>query len=229
MNRTRGPFEWRDWKDFSCTLLGKQKSGTTRSSRTRSWNTNGSPTIFDLENKTIVDGGSHHGHYSLFFAMAAKKTGRLISVDPFPMNNTLTRVNLTLNGFEPEIVRCALSDQNGQVRFSNESNGRIVHGKSGVMVEAKRLDAVCDTADVIKLDVEGAEYSILPVALERCPSVSTWIVEVHPMNMPHPDGLVRLFEKHGYDVFYVNRDLNKVEQYRLGTEWRIHSTLFAVR
>jgi hypothetical protein len=63
---------------------------------------------------------------------------------------------------------------------------------------------------------------------------STWIVECHTTdwrdgNDCNPDELARLFKKRGYKLDWVNREAMRVEPYRIGTEWKTHSTLIARR
>lgn len=181
-----------------------------------------------LKGQNVLDGGSHHGQYSVVLAAAAENDCYLVSVDPLPVNCALTEVNLRLNGYEPHIYQCALSEHNGEVRFDMRSNGRIVDS-GGVPVPAKTIDRIQPDSNVVKLDLEGAEYAVLPPALEVMTQVHTWIVEIHPSGNPHPDTLISaLFEK-GFEVLYVDRAANDVVPYRLQTPWKVHSTIFARR
>jgi FkbM family methyltransferase len=181
-----------------------------------------------LKGQKILDAGAHHGQYSVVFALAAAPPAQLVAVDPYPMNCALTELNLLLNGVNATIEECAVAATNGEVHFERQSNGQII-AEGGFIVPARTLDSLLPDADVIKLDVEGAEYSILPAAIDSLPSAHTWIVEIHPIGNPHPDQLITLFQERGYEVFYVNRDSNVVEPYRLNTDWKIHSTVFARR
>jgi FkbM family methyltransferase len=181
-----------------------------------------------LINQSIVDAGAHHGHYSVFFALASNKSCGLISVDPYPMNCAITELNLLLNQSAARIERCAIADRAGTVHFINESNGRIIE-EGGILVESRTLHQLAPDANVVKLDVEGAEYEIIPASLDQLSRVHTWIVEIHPYNKPHPDQIITRFLRRNYEVLYVNRDKNQVEPYRLSTQWHSHSTIFARR
>ena len=183
----------------------------------------------DFHNQKIIDGGSHHGHYSVIFAAGSENTCNLISVDPFPMNCLLTEINLRLNNYEPHIEKCAISTQNGQVRFENISNGRILKD-GGIVVPAKRLVSIMPDAEIIKLDIEGAEFDVIPDSIGDLVNVRTWIVEVHPSKYHLPDELVDQFKENNYQLLWVNRDRVCVEKYKLGTQWNFHhTTIFAVR
>lgn len=179
-----------------------------------------------LKGQKIVDAGAHHGQYSVVLALAAQRDCELVSIDPFPMNCLLTELNLRLNDCDARIEQCAVAVEDGEVQFANVSNGRIVdHG--GMTVTARTLQTLMPDADVVKLDVEGAEYQILPTAIEELSNVHTWIIEIHPLGNPHPNELIELLSARDYDVFYVDRDKNIVELYDFDTQWDIHSTIFA--
>jgi len=179
-----------------------------------------------LREQKVIDVGAHHGQYSIVFALAASRECDLVSVDPYPMNCLLTEANLLLNGIKAQIVQCAVADKDGQVFFEKQSNGRIITD-GGMLVNSRTIHSLLPNADVVKLDVEGAEYIILPDALETLRSVHTWIIEIHPIGNPHPNELIDLLLAKDYNVLYVNRQKNVVEPYDFDTEWNVHSTIFA--
>jgi hypothetical protein len=84
-------------------------------------------------------------------------------------------------------------------------------------------------ATIIKLDIEGAEFSVLPAQIDEMKSVHTWIVEVHTRNND-PPRLMKLFYNRGYQLYWVNRNTATVEPYKLGTDFNCHhTTIFALR
>jgi len=181
-----------------------------------------------LNGQNILDGGAHHGHYSVVLALAASEGANIVSVDPIPMNCLLTEINLRLNQKSFRIEQCALSGHNGKVHFSHESNGRIITD-GGLVVESRTIDSILPDANVVKLDVEGAEYEIVPIAVDKLNNVHTWIIEIHPYSKPHPDEVIKPLIAKGYEILYVNRDSTSIDPYRLGTYWSVHSTIFARR
>lgn len=181
-----------------------------------------------LTSQRIVDGGSHHGLYTVVFALGSDGTADILAVDPFPMNCTLTEINLRLNDATAEIEQCAISGSNGTANFLNQSNGRLIDS-GGIEVQTRTLPSLMPDANIVKLDVEGAEYKIIPHAIDQMDQVHTWIVEVHPINNPHPDDIYDLFKDRGFNVLWVNRETNQVEPYVPGSEWTIHTTIFARR
>jgi FkbM family methyltransferase len=181
----------------------------------------------ELKNKNIIDCGSHHGQYSVVLGLGAGNNCNLISVDPIAMNCTLTEINLLLNGITPQIVQCAITTSEKIINFSNQSNGFISNNGS-LSVQGRKLSSIMPNAEVVKLDIEGHEFEMLNQALNEMDNVQTWIIEVHPHTGKNPDDLIKMLLNKRYKIYWVNRQLNKVEPYILNTTWHIHSTIFAV-
>lgn len=181
-----------------------------------------------LDGCVIADCGCHHGHYAVVFAAMAGEAGFLHVIDPSPANLALTRVNLALNNFTAEVGEFAIAKQTGHVQFSTASNGRIVAG-GGLRVACRSLESLVPAPTVVKLDIEGAEYDVLPAALEQLAGVKAWIIEVHPINRPHPDVLVDQLIAAGYAVSFVDRQSVSVRPYQRGLPWLTHSTVFALK
>ena len=109
----------------------------------------------------------------------------------------------------------------------------MVGGFTGVLVAGLKLNAIDPDADVVKLDIEGAEYVVIPGCLGNM-HAHTWIVECHLSNWRgnnwpecNPDDLARLFVDRGFRLDIVDRDRMAVVPYVIGTEWRTHGTLIA--
>lgn len=181
-----------------------------------------------LQGKKIVDGGAHHGQYSVVFALGANRDCELISVDPSLSNLAITEINLKLNGCEAELKRFAITENEGSVNFSNNSNGMVINS-GGVRVTSERLTKIGKDADVVKLDIEGSEFGVVPDSIDEMSNVQTWIVEVHPYSGNSPNSLIDCFRSTGYDLLWVNRQSNTIEKYKDSANWDIHSTIFAVK
>ncbi len=181
-----------------------------------------------LHNKKIIDCGAHHGLYSVILALAAQTPSKIISVDPYPMNCALIEMNMLLNQCVAKIAQCAVTDRNGEVSFSNQSNGSVItDGK--LVVAGKRLDGLMHDAEIVKLDIEGEEYKVIPSSIDRMHNVNTWIIEIHPRRKPHPDLIIKEFFERDYKVLYLNKHKQRIEPYQLKSEWKIHSTIFAIK
>jgi len=181
-----------------------------------------------LADQRIIDGGAHHGQYAVLFGLASAGSSRVVAVDAVESNCAITEVNLALNGLKAEIVRSAISQVDGFVNFSPESNGHIV-ANGGEPVPSRRLMSILPDATVVKLDVEGAEFWILPDAIDVMPAVRHWIVEVHPTARRDARTLTRLFEERDYRLHWVNRATGVIEKYPEAAIWTTHTTIFASR
>ena len=130
---------------------------------------------------TFVDAGANVGWFSLLAARLVGPSGRVLAVDPNPLNCDRARRGAKDNGFENvDVFAVALSDRTGVVALETDgSNGRIVPVdgpppqpvKANFVVAARTLDSLLNDAgvthvDVVKLDVEGAEPLVLAGAAE---------------------------------------------------------------
>jgi len=160
---------------------------------------------------TIVDLGAHIGASVAFFK-SQRPTALIHAFEPDPRNFWKLERNV---GHLPGVFlyREAVSDQRGTAVLyasSQSWSSSLVHlppdGRP-VTVPTRTLGEICQAAgaggvDLLKLDIEGAEYSVLrtPGALHR---VQALVGEVHPRFLPSAslEGFRELLD--GYDVrFY---------------------------
>lgn len=136
---------------------------------------------------TFLDIGANAGVYSIFMASQLGARGRIISVEPDPEIRQRLEFNVAANGYNNvTIVPKALSDSTGTLRLymDRENRGQsslIDSGGTPVEVGCTTLEQLLDdlqikTPDAMKIDVEGAELSILrpffeSVAPDRFPGL----------------------------------------------------------
>jgi FkbM family methyltransferase len=126
---------------------------------------------------TFVDVGAHIGRYTIRAGLKAGKQGRIIAIEPNKNNYQLLLKNINLNGLQnciplniaaycidSELILFTGSDS---AKNSIKTNSR----RGSQKVKAKTLDNVLienriQKVDLIKIDVEGAEYDVLK-GLER--------------------------------------------------------------
>jgi FkbM family methyltransferase len=129
---------------------------------------------------TFIDVGANKGDYSLIAARLTGPAGRVIAFEPFPDNCSWIRKNQRLNGYRNiELRQEALGEADGQTQlFVGKEPGwnTLIPDKETCTGEAlnvtkRRLDSVL--ADLgnppvhgIKIDVEGAELSVLQGAAQ---------------------------------------------------------------
>lgn len=175
-----------------------------------------------LAGETVYDIGSHHGHYAL--VLAAERPRKLVCIDAVAANGDVTTVNLARNGFSADVKHLAISTRDGHVEFTAESNGRVVD--RGVhRVPSARLPSIAADATVIKLDIEGEEFRVLPDQIDQLPSVHTWIIEIHPWKTRDPLTLMPLLQARFSDIQWVNKAAVTVEPYPADADWSSHTTV----
>jgi FkbM family methyltransferase len=176
---------------------------------------------------TFVDVGAHVGKYTLLGAAAVGPGGTVIAFEPNVEARRLLGMNIHVNGFDNvRVLELAAADAPGPRDFEvcAESTVSSLAGSEGpfprrsssriVRVESTTLDAAMahsgGKADLIKVDVEGAELPVLRGAgsLLRLPVVRApvFIIECEPDNYARFGyGVEQLFgflEKHGYTEYY---------------------------
>ncbi|MBC7784853.1 MAG: FkbM family methyltransferase [Burkholderiales bacterium] len=179
----------------------------------------------DLTNETVVDVGTHHGHYAL--VLAAMKPKKLICVDAVESNCAIAEANLALNGFNPSIRHCAITTKNDKVQFTADSNGRVVE-RGVIEVQGLRIPTLEPAATVIKLDIEGEEFRVIPDQIDELPNVHTWVIEIHPWKTRNPLDLMPLLTSR-FDVQWINRAAMSVEPYPDDADWSVHTTVICRR
>lgn len=166
----------------------------------------------------FVDAGAHVGFYSL---LAAHAGADVVALEPDPYNLAALRRNL--RGTRAEVLGAAVSDSVGAASFHLSSSttgsslvdrGDIEMTKS-VPVETTTVDALLEGRAfdvlVLKVDVEGAEPSVLAGAHDalRAASRAVVIAEVHPnalaANGAQPDDVVAPLREAGYEVRFVDQ------------------------
>jgi FkbM family methyltransferase len=175
----------------------------------------------------IIDAGAYHGLYTLVLARSAGPASQVVAVDPVPSNCALIEVNLALNGLDARIEACAISNTDGEVNFTHEGCGRIV-ARGGVVRPARRLGSIMPDATIVKLDIEGAEFSVLPEQIDELPAVHTWIVEIHP-GLGDPRLIFKAFADRGYQLCWLNRADGRIERYPEAAPWTTRTSLIALR
>jgi FkbM family methyltransferase len=131
---------------------------------------------------TVVDAGAHHGLYTLLASKRVEWDGKVIAIEPSPRECERLEKHLRLNRCSnTELVQCALGEDSG------ETDLYLVEGAQDwcnslrppdveapvrtVRVPVRRLDdvlaeLVVSKVDFLKLDVEGAELSVLYGAMK---------------------------------------------------------------
>jgi FkbM family methyltransferase len=170
---------------------------------------------------TFVDVGANKGDFSLIAARVMNDEGRVLCFEPSPENCSWISKSIELNGYRSiALHELALSDAEGHVPlYLGERSGwhSLVPGteaSESIEVEARTLDsALADTgdahADVLKIDVEGAELAVLRGAartLAEQPPLAV-LIDLHPARGVDPAEVVSILAGHGFS-FRDPRDID---------------------
>jgi len=176
---------------------------------------------------TFVDAGANLGWFSLLGASLVGPSGRVIAVEPNPLNVAMLRDSAKDNGFDNiDVLTVALAARPGSVALETDgSNGRVIpiDGPpaepiaASFVVAARPLDDVLSDAgvtrvDAIKIDVEGAE----PLVLKGAGSTITrhrpvLISEFYPMALDsspwgNAHGYLAMLRAFGYRLSVIGSD-----------------------
>jgi len=131
-----------------------------------------------LENKddiVVYDVGANTGYYGILMATVGNNKVKVFSFEPVKEHVNILNESLELNNLENKITvfPVALSNEDGESSiFLSGTGSTIVKGFMNVAennqrnVAVKKLDGLIlannmDLPDFIKIDIEGAEYSML--------------------------------------------------------------------
>jgi len=181
----------------------------------------------DLGGERIIDAGAYHGLYTLAFAKTAGPAGQVTAVDPVTSNCAIMEANLALNGLSAEVENFAISNKAGKVSFSKGSCGHILPSGDH-WVQARRLRDLVPDATVVKCDIEGEEFSVIPAQVDEMNKVRAWIVEIHPGPDRNPRTLVDTFASRGYRLLWSGSPDGRIVPYE-GETISERITLIALR
>lgn len=120
---------------------------------------------------SFVDIGANIGYFTLLASRLVGETGKVFAVEPYPYNLKLLNLNLMLNACSNvEVLPFALAEKKGFLNYDDSAgnSGNVFALEANleamlesVLVYSVRLDDVLASAkpiDLIKMDIEGAEY-----------------------------------------------------------------------
>lgn len=203
----------------------------------------------------VLDIGANIGLYTMSAAARVGKHGKVIAVEPLPMNHRSLYAGIVYNKFSNvQVLPIAASDHTGliPIRCASDSSNGIVGADEGsrdpdTYVPAHRLDDLLSTltrVDVIKIDIEGHE----PAAWEGMKSLvqrhhPLVFSEFSPIAMRNvgqdPLEYLRMLFENTKNVLVLHRDVDAVvcgdasavmdewqaANNRMGYEGRLHLDL----
>jgi len=117
---------------------------------------------------TVLDVGAHVGYYTLLSSVLVGDAGRVWAFEPNPANAAFLRRHVEVNGrVNVRVEQAAVADADGTARFDFGTGSGTGHLADAGALEVRtlRLDGFCAEhgirPDAVKIDVEGAELSVL--------------------------------------------------------------------
>ncbi len=173
---------------------------------------------FDLSNfreGTIIDAGCHVG---LFSIKASTHVKRVICIEAHPINYRLFEINLIKNNIKNIIpMNAALWYKNGPVYLHEGKNTDLhslidrkekIFSDKKIKVNALTLEDITKDykeIDLLKLDIEGAEFDIILNMSNECLRKFKRIVgEIHLEYENRLDDVVKKLECNGFDITFCN-------------------------
>ena len=175
----------------------------------------------------FVDVGANIGYFSLLASKLVGESGRVVAIEPSPAIFGVLQSNLARNrAHNVRAVRVAASDSTGMLRLFQGPDSNL--GRTTVladegfefacMVKAAPLGAILRAeeiraARVIKIDVEGAEWSVvagMAPLLNAFRSDLEIVVEVNAERLARqgkrPEDLLAIFRDSGFHAYTLEND-----------------------
>jgi FkbM family methyltransferase len=173
---------------------------------------------FVTSNTVFLDIGANIGYFSIAIGNRLKRSGKVFAVEPHPTLTNLIERSVQLNSLEAvvQIFQCAVSDQEGALDlfYPDDHLGKGSSTRNAdeqgrcLSVHAHRLDSLLPqdvVVDLIKIDVEGHELSVLRgmhEVLQRSPNVKVLFEKLDSSNT-ETDEIGRLMREHGLALYGV--------------------------
>ena len=157
-------------------------------------------TKYLTKDMTILDIGANIGWYSLLSAHSLQDECKIYAFEPFSFNSKLLLASQLTNKFKSiSLIQSAVGDMNGTVGFgATGSNGQCQEINNNIetilnsdTVNIIRIDDIInEKIDVIKIDIEGAEYKALKGSIQTIKeSLPIIFSEFTPTAMPTVSGV----------------------------------------
>jgi FkbM family methyltransferase len=181
----------------------------------------------------VVDVGANIGYYSTILPMKNKSIKKLYAFEPMPEANHQLTANIKLNCLEDrvECFEIGISNQKGMTTFylpeifgTSATSSELLHPEvpnKKLAVNTEKLDdlfskKIIQGCDLLKIDVEGAEFFVIEGALKliqtKKPIIFAELLrkwsKVHGY---HPNQVIEILGQLGYTCWGVSSSMPKIE------------------
>ncbi len=163
--------------------------------------------ITDTKEPVIIDCGSHFGQAVIFFKLIYPNA-KIICFEPDNHTFSILRENVESNSIQDvEMHNKAVADYDGDINFYNIDDNkssvvmstvkeRVQNGNLNVVEATRVSNYINGTVDFLKMDIEGAELSVLKELLKsnKLRYVKQMVIEYHHHIKEHEDNFSHTLE-----------------------------------
>jgi len=173
------------------------------------------------EKMICVDVGANIGYYSTLYSKIVGPNGKVISIEPSPINFDYLKKNLELQDFQNSLLfNCACGNEQNQVKFymdhrANkcqiiEENNSSHLDKNIISVPLRKIDDIINESNVkmvhfLKIDVEGYEWYTVLGAMDTIKKFKPIIqIEIHfnRLGKDLTKKILTILQKENYSLIY---------------------------
>ena len=174
-----------------------------------------------VKDMVCIDVGANIGYYSTLYSKNVEYNGKVISIEPSPINFEFLKKNLEKQKMDNFICyNIAAGEKEGQVKFCLDSRANkcfIITGKEQlppnyeiINVPIRTIDKIVtdeklEKIDFIKIDVEGYEWQAIQGAIESIKNFKPTIqIEIHfpKIGLTKTLEIFKFFENQKYEIIY---------------------------
>jgi FkbM family methyltransferase len=163
----------------------------------------------------FLDIGANVGHYTLLSGVYSNC--KVVAIEPIPATFERLVNNVKLNqwSYTPELLNIGLSNESGELVFTNQqfTTNKVSTSGQGIKVKVKTLDELCEhkTPDFIKIDVEGYEWFVLNGGLKTLSNdtLKLILIELNESGKNfniQDDQIVKLLKDNGFLPYVYDLD-----------------------
>ena len=192
------------------------------------------------ENMICVDVGANIGYYSTLYSKIVGPNGKVISIEPSPINFDYLKKNLELQDFQNYLLfNCACGNEQNQVKFYMDHRAnkcQIIEDddsshleKNIISVPLRKIDDIINESNVemihfLKIDVEGYEWYAILGAMNTIKKFKPLIqIEIHFNKLGNDltKKILTILQKENYSLIYHDIDpdqrnnKSKIQKYDL--------------
>jgi len=196
----------------------------------------------------VIDVGANIGIISVLMARLVGTSGKVVSFEPVPRLYNILEQTIALNRcvdivVPHQVVVCDGSQETIQIYTPNERShacsslkvaepaSATVHACSTISLD--KIDATFGLPSLIKVDVEGAEMSVLQGSIGLCSKKQPpiWVLEVNRSAANRfeymPEDLVTWLAHYNYDYFWWS-DEKSILPFEVGSSFISDGMLYAL-